>query len=144
MVSVFTYTKTVRLIDVQHLRTTSMSHDVRPVSSLPGLLGSLVRQMRSMLPYIARNVLMFALVRRLEVEPAERVAVNKALLLHCPDVEHVMVPAFTPPSVNCHTSVSVPFAPSHVTSLLDESMSTSIKLDWHCRRLKPADKNVAH
>ena len=128
---------------LQHLRTTLVSHDVWPVS-LPGLLGSLVRQVRTMLPYTARNVLMFALkVRRLEVEPAERVAVNKALLSHCPDVEHVMVPALTPPSVYCHTIVSVPFAPSHVTSLLDESMPTLIKLDWHCRRLKPADKHVA-
>ena len=117
-----------------------MSHDVRPVSSVPGLLGSLVRQMRFELPYTVRNVLMFSFkVRRLEVEPAVRVAVNKALLLHCPDEEQAMVPALTPPSVYCHTNVSVPFAPSHVTSLLDESMSTSIKLDWHCRRLKPAN-----
>ena len=117
-----------------------MSHDVRPVSSVPGLLGSLVRQMRFELPYTVRNVLMFSLkVRRLEVEPAVRVAVNKALLLHCPDGEQAMVPALTPPSVYCHTIVSVPFAPSHVTSLLDESMSTSIKLDWRCRRLKPAN-----
>ena len=106
----------------QHLRTTSVSHDVWPVS-LPRLLGSAVRQVRAMLPYTVRNVLMFALkVRRLEMQPAVRVAVNKVLLLHCPDGEQTMVPALTPPSVYCHTIVSVPFAPSHVTSLLDESM----------------------
>ena len=94
--------------------------------------------MRKKLPYRALNLVMFCLkVRRLEVESAVRVAVNKAVSSHRPVVPQLKLPVVVPPSVYSHVIVSVPCAPSHVTSLLDESMSKSIKLDWHCRRLKP-------